>query len=203
MERCNQYLFGGAIEFIVYAEAYSPSEAYESLVEQAIYEYGNDCYNGTISTCEFVGRPVKLAEKFNKSMWEKAEAYARKKDYGSKWEARCLDLGVSKYITREVKNARTHKDSPVYKTKFCVMDCNSIIKQFDEKKKADEYAKKRILDTGSKYVCVKKKRMLVSGTDTVSDFTLVEKEYKSKPKNTTGKTVTEKHWYAFYGLAGC
>ncbi len=34
----------------------SVKDAYRALTEEAEYEYGHDSYNGTISTCELVGK---------------------------------------------------------------------------------------------------------------------------------------------------
>lgn len=41
----------GAQDFIIRQRASSPEEAYQLAVEDAVEEYGNDTYNGTISTC--------------------------------------------------------------------------------------------------------------------------------------------------------
>jgi hypothetical protein len=42
----------GATQFIDKTRAYSMREAYNQLVEDAVSEYGNDSYNGTISTTQ-------------------------------------------------------------------------------------------------------------------------------------------------------
>lgn len=38
------------------SEYESPQAAYRALVEEALYNYGHDPYNGTISTCELQGQ---------------------------------------------------------------------------------------------------------------------------------------------------
>ena len=60
----------GAQHFIVRQRASSPEEAFRLAQETAISEYGNDPYNGTVSTCQAFGDFTKL---FHQSGKEKKE----------------------------------------------------------------------------------------------------------------------------------
>lgn len=50
----------GAQHFIIRQRANSPQEAFELAKDAAISEYGNDPYNGTVSTCHACGDFTKL-----------------------------------------------------------------------------------------------------------------------------------------------
>ena len=84
----------GACNFIEFGEGRNVREAYATLVEEAVFEYGHDPYNGTISTCTLSRRPVKVVQKTWGPLAErKAVAIAEKEDWGEKWEARAIDCG--------------------------------------------------------------------------------------------------------------
>lgn len=56
----------GAVEFMEECEGYSVLEAFGELSKKYIAEYGNDEYNGTISTCSFRSL-YKIASKMRKN----------------------------------------------------------------------------------------------------------------------------------------
>ena len=82
----------GAINFSNEAKAKTAGEAYDYLVEEALYEHGHNPYNGTISTCD-IGRCTLSFAKYNEKNRDKAYEHIEKNDWGSKWVADYVDLG--------------------------------------------------------------------------------------------------------------
>ena len=60
----------GAQDFIIRQRASSPQEAFELAKDAAISEYGNDAYNGTVSTCHACGDFTKLFRQSGKERME-------------------------------------------------------------------------------------------------------------------------------------
>jgi|GEM_PF-7030907 hypothetical protein len=195
----------GATSFHIEAEGYTASEAYAHLVDRAKFEHGADYYNGTISTCDrldFRGINTKV---FTKTELKKAKKVMEAEDNGKKRVATCIDCGVVSYTLRLVSRQATHKEPPKYLVKYIVHGSYLNDEEFNTKKEADEYLKKSLLKSGQTYGFVYKKKILVSGTERVTDMKITEKVYKSRPhpKNMKDKILLEKHHYLFYGWAAC
>lgn len=195
----------GATSFHIEAEGYAASEAYAHLVDRAKFEHGADYYNGTISTCDrldFRGINTKV---FTKTELKKAKKVIEAEDNGKKWVATCIDCGIVSYTLRSVSRQATHKESPKYTVKYIVHGPYHNDEEFNSKKEADEWLKKSLLESGQTYGSVYKKKILISGTETVTDMKVTEKVYKSRPhpKNMKDKVLLEKHHYLFYGWAAC
>lgn len=191
----------GAESFCLEAEGYSAEECYNRLVADAREEYGYGYYNGTISTCSELNFRGRNSKTFTKSELKKAYKTVEKEDGGRKWVAACIDCGIVSYTLRSVSRKATHKEPPKYAVKYVVGK-----QEFNTKKDADAYLKKALLDIScSRYGQVHKRRVLVSGTDVVTDMQVTEKTYKSRPhpKSMYGKVILEKHHYLFYGWAAC
>lgn len=90
----------GAISFIVKGEGFEARKVFDRLVKDAKKEYGNNSYNGTISTCD-LERITIFSSKYSKEIEEKAISQIKEWDYGEKWQARCLDLGLKQNATRK------------------------------------------------------------------------------------------------------
>lgn len=87
----------GACNFLNECVSKNYKDAYASLVEDALYEYGHDPYNGTISTCYLSRRAPKVIQKTYGPRAEKAALkLIESEDWGEKREARVLDLGAVK-----------------------------------------------------------------------------------------------------------
>lgn len=204
----------GAESFVLEASAENADVAYINLVRSAREEYGYDSYNGTISTTDcyhLVGS--ENHSPCTKTSVRKAYDRVRKDGGGRKWTASCIDCGVEKYILRQVSRKATHKEPPKYETCYdtVVIDGEyltpTVIRSFATKKEADDFTKKYLLNNPGAgcTASVKKSRRLVSGTDTVTDFSVEEKVYKSRPhpKSMEGRTLREIHKYVFYGYGSC
>lgn len=85
----------GACNFIDFKVAKTAEAAFEALVCEARYEYGNNPYNGTIST---TGLSRRAAKSVGQKTWgpraeKKAYAIAEADGWGEKWESRVIDCG--------------------------------------------------------------------------------------------------------------
>ena len=195
----------GATSFHVEAEGYTASETYKRLVKQARFEHGADYYNGTILTCDRLDFRGINTQTFTKTQLKKAEKVMKAEDNGKKWVATCIDCGIVSYTLRSVSRQATHKEPPKYTVKYIVHGSYHNDEEFNSKKEADEWLKKSLLESGQTYGSVYKKKILISGTETVTDMKVTEKVYKSRPhpKNMKDKVLLEKHHYLFYGWAAC
>lgn len=200
----------GAVEFYHEAIASSASSAFKTIVNDARERYGDNPYNGTISTCRMgsihrIGSGV-----YEKNLDAEARSYVAKKDGGRKWEAGVLDLGVVYYDVVEAKKEGANPLTAKYLTKHAVIDgTGKVICYKDTKKEADDEAKRLVLESYAKdkledYIVKKIPVNVNNGNDVESTF--YPKAHRvmgteGKPKNTKGKVVVEAHKYVFYGLA--
>lgn len=202
----------GACKVSTVRSGFSASEVYSKIQQECEYEFGNDHYNGTFSTCDSLHMLGSENHAPYKKTTEKAllKKYRERLEACPKWEAYVIDLGVEKYILYEVKRKATKKTPPKYKTKFVVYTGDSrypgedrYIKAFNSKAEADTFAKKEMLKNPLVLLHVNKERTLVGGTETVTDFQIIRREYKSRPhpKSMDGKVLKELHRYYFEGCA--
>ena len=189
----------GAQSFINTISSTNYSKGFNDLVDRAIYENGNDHYNGTISTTDLIGPPIKIADVYSKSAMDKAYKYVEEHDYGRKWEARCLDLGVEYYLVREVK-VIVHKaqKAPKYEIAYLVGNDRS----FKDLKSAKDFAEKYVLKNGGT-IQIRKTKVIADGEEDVYQYKTVETRrdkignLKSKP----GREIIPVHRYMYYGWA--
>ena len=202
----------GACNFRHVIDAYSAREGFDRLVSEAIYDYGNDGYNGTISTCElgFV-KNMSASGKYTEAVMNKAEEYIVNDNYGEKWVATCLDLGIVAYdIFTAKKKTPEIREKAEYRQKFAVFcyDDNGIGEisegYRDTKKEADELALKLTLQNGRDYFVAKRPVKINRGDDTVTQTTYTVKRKKTEPKSCPKNSVVKPvHKYIFYGMAAC
>lgn len=87
----------GACNFIEFGKGKTAEEAFDALVHEAMYEYGHDPYNGTISTTSLSRKPVKVIRKrFTEKAIKEAMKVAESDGWGEKWESRVIDCGAAK-----------------------------------------------------------------------------------------------------------
>ena len=99
----------GACDFLITANAFSAYSAFDSLCREAREEYGNDSYNGTISTTclttkdAFWGRykDTKWSQKIDKEI---CSFIGKDLNNVPKWECKCINGGyINQFlVTREV-----------------------------------------------------------------------------------------------------
>lgn len=197
----------GAVNFYVTACGKDEREAFNKLVAEAMKEYGEDEYNGTISTTELVGDPVVIAREFSDESENAGYEYAKKNDYGEKWESGCLDLGVTEYIvTTAQKTLIQDRVSPVFETRYILEEfingvVRSVGKPFETEQEAEDAAAQRAIESGTRVV-VCKATVPTKGRDVVSFVDPDVQHYKKLPKDLPeGASVAEIHMYGFYGRA--
>lgn len=198
----------GAQAFTEIAEGINIREVFDRLVRDAIYENGNDSYNGTISTCNLVGRPRKVFDKYSLDNIDVARVFIKNDNYGEKWQADWIDLGVCRYEVRTVKK-KTKKPTAEYKMQHCVYEYGETLRDKkllahkDTKKAADDIAIKYALE--GKEVVVEKDYVKIKGDALETDFEITTKNYDKKPKlkPMEGRVIVEIHKYILYGWAAC
>lgn len=195
----------GAKEFANDVFSISAKEGFNYLVSEAIYEKGNDRYNGTISTCELGSCKLRFP-KYLESNKKKAYDFIDKNN-SAKHIANYIDLGVFHYQVVTVKKV-TLKNPPSYKLSYVVKAGvlePVIVKSFDNKTKADDYAVELQLKNPERTYRVTKEYVLVKGSSIVTEIKTETKVYKSKPnlKPMKNRVIQEVHKYIFYGWASC
>lgn len=201
----------GATNFVCEIDAITASDGYNALCQDATFEYGNDAYNGTISTCSFYGTTHTTGERYTKTSRKKAMDLVVKADYGRKWEARAIDCGVVNYrIDRLVKVPHTKADA-IFQTVFSVMVTDE--RGREESKgdyKTQAEANKAIDSVLACYphalsIEVVKRAKKVKGSSAVATrYERQSRTTKTKPKTLPkGTTLTEVHHYVYYGWAAC
>ena len=202
---------GAQSVFHVY-DAASAEEGFRRIADEARYEYGYDCYNGTISNCDLVGRVEKVADKFSKTAYNKACKIADQKlDSVGKRCVRAIDCGVIEYRSYCYKRDTSCKaGTPKYAARY-VLEDRWTGKAIGQKTfETITAAKEELISLARRgKVCVPtieivKKPVLVSGSPTAGVYRLVEKSYKTKPKSVPKDGwVEEIHRYVCYGWAPC
>jgi len=197
----------GAVNFYVTECGIDECEAFDKLVTEATLQYGEDEYNGTISTTELVGDPVVIAREFSDESENAGYEYAKKNDYGEKWESRCLDLGVTEYIVTTVKKTVIRERATlVFETRYILEEIRdgviaSVGEPFKTKQEAEDAAIKRAIESGTRVVASRTK-VPTKGRDVVSYVDPDVQHYKKLPKDLPeGASVAEIHMYGFYGWA--
>lgn len=197
----------GAVNFYVTECGRNEYEAFSKLVEAAQREYGEDMYNGTISTTTLVGDPVVIAKEFSDKSENAGYEYAKKNNYGEKWESRCLDLGVTEYVVTTVKKTVIRERATlVFETRYILEEIRdgviaSVGEPFKTKHEAEDAAIKRAIESGTRVVASRTK-VPTKGRDVVSFVDPDVRHYEELPKNLPkGAVVSEIHMYGFYGWA--
>lgn len=91
----------GATTYTIKAKGANVKEVFNSLVDDAVYEYGHDSYNGSISTTS-LSKEIKLPQEIlkGKNKYKKIYEYFDKNEdklFPSKWETTYAVLGVNHY----------------------------------------------------------------------------------------------------------
>lgn len=196
----------GATNFFETGVGTNPKEVFSELCQEALREYGNDPYSGTIATTSLRNyQQCKIAETYSEKSADMAYEYARKHDFGEKWTSDYLDLGVKEYQITTVKKVRVPKGSQTakYQMVFAVVEegTERTLENFSVKAAAEAFAEKYC---GQHHVSVQicKRKKLVSGSETLERFEATTRIQKKKPARVPkGARVDEVHVYAFYGWA--
>lgn len=197
----------GMMNFYVTECGRDEYDAFSKLVKEAQKEYGEDEYNGTISTTDLVGAPVVIAKKFSAESEHAGYEYAKRNNYGEKWESRCLDLGVKEYIVTTVKKTLAQeRETFMFEIGYILEEIRdgivvSVGKPFETKQEAEDAAAQRAIESGTRVV-VCKATVPTKGREVVSYVDPDVQHYEELPKDLPeGASVAEIHMYGFYGWA--
>lgn len=189
----------GAVSF--HYEFETSKSAYQEIKdmqERAKKRYGDDPYNGSITTCDRINRVVKLSDIYSKKADAKANAYIEKDNWGRKREISVLDLGICGYEKVTVKKktiASKRKTAIVYVLRTYG---EKFIRSFNDKTKAID-AMLSYATEHQENCYINKENSMVEGTPTIMEAIVTKKTYKTKPKDMTN--VLPVHKYVIYGFA--
>jgi len=114
----------GATNFEHECDAYDAKEAFRTISDSARREYGEDCYNGTISTCSFGRVTAKTYGKTGKvtpTSMKKAHDFIERHDWGHKWYCDAVDCGVKEWHVITLKKVPHTKATVQFRTVFTIM----------------------------------------------------------------------------------
>lgn len=180
----------GGIDFRCRAFGKTVNEAYRNAVEDAETEYGQDSYNGTISTTDGLEDVTDKYKKSGKTMEkfiDEVLSRANKRD--------CFAIELVKPIANDMKTKTqvehlVEKGTKKWLLKYVVHNRSGAIKSFDTKgdavKCAREYTEKTEETT---YVVMEK--VLEKGSATVAKI-----HYKKSSKERKGQ-------WLFFGIGAC
>lgn len=205
----------GATNFSHKIDARNAREAFDKLIAEANQEYGTASYNGSINTCSMGGCKLKL-DKVNETNLKKANKFIDDNDYGEKWTADYVDVGVKEYLVTTIVKKASDKPTlsyiPKLKMQYCIYTssfaegASYFGEHFDTKTEADKRAMTLALKENKEYTV--RKEYVNINPKANSIVTKIEREYKtykSKPnlKPLPNRKVEEIHTYIFYGWASC
>lgn len=204
----------GATNFSHQVDARTAEEAFGKLIDEANQEYGTASYNGSINTCSIGGCKLRL-DKVNDTNIKKANKYIEDKDFGEKWTADYVDVGVKEFLVTTIVKKPVDKPTisniPKWKMQYCIYTshwdgASYFGEHFDTKTEADKRAVTLSLKNNVEYT-VRKEYVNVNAKSN-SMVTKIEREmktYKSKPtlKPLSNRKVEEIHTYIFFGWASC
>lgn len=182
----------GATEFFVKGRGRTITEAYERAVENAIDEYGNDPYNGTISTTSGF---IDVTDEYKKSKKSMPEYINDKMDRAGKRDcfAICLEKPVEN--TNKTKSTvinKPYKGTRQWKLFYKVVDWRGEDYIFKSEKKEDAIkAARAYSEKNQATACIHIVKELVG-----SDAEVAKIEYKKATNEKPGV-------WQFFGSAAC
>jgi hypothetical protein len=179
----------GACSFTTSSYGKSMSEAYNNAVEDATHEYGNDAYNGTISTtrgvrdvtAEFKRSGLGINEFINKNI-EKCEKW------GSAWGICTTEPKINKNKIKSSVEHIVEKGTKKWVLKYVVYDYDNQIGSYNTKGDAVKSARAYTERTQNR-TTISMEKKLEKGNSQVARIT-----YKTSENESKGR-------YIFFGLA--
>ena len=178
----------GASEFIIKGYGKNAKDAYSDLIEDSVERYGDDPYNGTISTTTGFQDVTDVFQKSKKDVNAFIDSEIEKLS-----KRKCLAVCIKKPVenTNKIKTQVDHvveKGTRKWVTKYVVYDDDRIIHMYDMKadavKKAREFTEKTKTST-----IIRLEKHLEKSSSVVARVT-----YKKSEKEADGTWV-------FFGLA--
>lgn len=133
----------GAQDFVIRRKGTSIQDAFNKAYEEYREEYGDDIYNGTISTTDFCGD---LTSNFKNSGLSIDAFVEREMDKIDKGDCYGFCIKKAKENTKKIKSTVTHnieKGTKRWLLKYSVSNFDREIKTFDYKAEAVRFARHR------------------------------------------------------------
>lgn len=191
----------GAMEFQVKAKGYTPREAFDAAVQEAIHEYGHGPYSGTIKEKDGY---VEISVPKGKGPYQYADELMQSDDrrISNKWGPAGCILLESEPTTEEVPYATTQdkyeqKGSRKWETVFRVirrggfMESDELLSEEKSQTDAEKYAKQYVKNH-NRSVRIRIEKKLVNGEQ---DIMII------RPKTKEVKSSRTLNTYLFFGLA--
>lgn len=175
----------GAVTFQVSANGENAKDAYDNAIEAAIHEYGNDTYNGTISTTLGFSD---VTERFKNSGKNLSDFISSEYEKLGKRDCLCVCIKEPKENKNKIKTQVKHnieEGTKKWALKYIVKDdwTSKVIGSFDTKgdavKEARKYTEKTKITT-----FIEMQRVLENGNARVAEIT-----YKLSKSERGGKWV--------------
>ena len=197
----------GAYYFCYTEDGTDAEEVFGKLCRNAEREYGDNMYNGTISTTSL--RHIHHNDKpYTKTYENKMYKRYGSSDNGSKWSCDCEDLGIIGYEVKKLTHKRVPQGKGAYITIYKVISIDDydsdIGKAFPSKKEAEEYLKNHFAEYTGTVEIVEKKiwKPSCDGTKTVGTYKVETRVVKKKPSRPAKESIiTPIHRYMFHGWA--
>lgn len=182
-----------------------PSNMTSSLIHS--WARSDDSYSGDWNTCSTISRKIKVADRYTESAKKKAYKMMENEVLPMR-SCNVYDMGIDHYEVWSVVPEKVQKVKPKYKEMYVLCTGNTDIETADTLPEAKEKAAKIILERRNYHIgdyssiFIKKKKVLIGGTESVAACKLNIKTYKSKPKSIkAGSILREIHQYAISGMA--
>jgi len=181
----------GATDFRTTKRGCNMTEAYKRAVEEARDEYGNDSYNGTISTTRGV---IDKTSMFKSSKLSINEFITKHIDSCQKWGSAwgvCIEEPIQNKskIKSKVTNI-VSKGTKKWELVYDVIIRGDVVKSFSSKTDAVKYGRDWVEKNRGR-ASIEMRKKLVNGNTRVAEI-----EYKTDGKEKEGR-------YVFFGLAAC
>jgi hypothetical protein len=179
----------GATTFKTTRRGWTIAEAYDTAVEFAIEEYGNDPYNGTISTTRGVIDKTQLFKSSKLSIDEFIDKHIEScQKWGSAWGV-CIEEPIQNKskIKSKILNI-VSKGTKKWELVYDVIIRGDVVKTFSSKTDAVKYGRDWV-EKNKGRVSIEMRKKLVNGNTKVAEI-----EYKTDGKEKEGR-------YVFFGWA--
>lgn len=182
----------GAESFITRSRGMSTTEAYGRAIEDAIEEYGNDIYNGTISTTH---SSIDVTKKFRESKKERGEFIAEMLNNASKRDCFVIEEVSPIKNNNKIKSIVDHtvvKGTSKWELRYSVYALwdDKQLKSFKTKGDAVKYAREHTENTQNP-TFVRMEKILTN-----QDSIVARVKYKPSTQEREGT-------YIFFGMAAC
>ena len=191
----------GACEVSKIRKGENAVRVFDKMCGECVYEYGDNNFNGTFSTCNFYGVSLRMTGMFKPKNVKTAEKHIREHmNKMMKRDAYAVDMGIDHYEVVKAKLVSTKRKPSVH---YFVgsYETDKWLKTFEQLDKAKVYVVE-MATKGNEELYIGKCFVDQYGNDELFNTKMDVKIKKSKPKTVPkGAVVREIHVYYFYGWA--